>query len=185
MSVKKLDFVMKDPLNDTSKTTYTCSGFSVTGNCDQTKTKQCIKELVCSLQSGGSTTRRQTFKAIPRTVTQTLTPKDWKISKMIVNMGPDGTRDDVKMKICSDVNSDCCATDKLSNLLSREWVENKQETWESGKFGKCKKQVFKVMIYMVFSSSIAFSLIVIERVPPIVIKLVMLFYRSLPFQDWL
>ena len=59
-------------------------------------------------------------------------------------MGPDGTKDDVKIKICSDGNAVCCTSDKLSHLLSKEWVENKQETWESGKFGKCKKEVFKV-----------------------------------------
>ena len=64
-------------------------------------------------------------------------------------MGADGTRDDVKLKICSDGNAVCCTSDKLSNLLSREWVENKQETWASGKFGKCKKSVFKVMLLKV------------------------------------
>ena len=37
---------------------------------------------------------------------------------------------------------------KLSNLLSREWVENKQETWDAGDFGKCKKEVLiYVMCY--------------------------------------
>merc|ERR1719384_2189628 len=49
------------------------------------------------------------------------------------------------MKIRSEDNTVCCTSDKLSHLLSREWQENKQETWEAGKFGsKCKKQVFKI-----------------------------------------
>ena len=76
--------------------------------------------------------------------------KDQKIDKMVVNMGPDGTKDDVKIKICSDGNAVCCTSDKLSHLLSKEWVENKQETWESGKFGKCKKDIFKVLQYSKF-----------------------------------
>ena len=64
---------------------------------------------------------------------------------MVVNMGPNGTRDDVRIKVCSDYNSTCCFSDELSHLLSREWVKDKQETWDAGDFGrKCKKQIFKV-----------------------------------------
>lgn len=75
---------------------------------------------------------------------------DQKIDKMIVNMGLDGTRNDVKIKVCSqdDVAQQdvCCTSDKLSHLLSSEWVGNKTEIWEAKKFGKaCKNKVFRVI----------------------------------------
>ena len=53
----------------------------------------------------------------------------------------EGIRDDTKMNTYSEDNTVCCTSDKLSHLLSREGQENKQETWEVGKFGsKCKSK---------------------------------------------
>jgi hypothetical protein len=57
-------------------------------------------------------------------------------------MGPDGTDDNVKIKICSDDNTVCSESDKLSHLLKSEWVKDKKETWKAKEFGKCKDQVF-------------------------------------------
>ena len=140
MSVKSLDFVMKTNLNDKEKTTYSCNGFSVLEDCSTKKNKECIKDLgTCRRSNGNNGSIRDTRKPI-------ISTKDQKISKMVVTMGSDGTKDDVKMKICSEDNTVCCVSDKLSNLLSREWVENKVETWEASKFGKCKNQVFKVFL---------------------------------------
>ena len=131
---------MKNPLNDKEKTTYSCNGFTITGDCSAQRNKLCTKDVGSCISSNNGNSPRTTKRPI-------LQPKDQKIAKMVVNMGTDGTRDDVKMKICSEDNTVCCTSDKLSHLLSREWQENKQETWEAGKFGsKCKKQVFKVNV---------------------------------------
>ena len=74
----------------------------------------------------------------------TTVPKDKKIDQMTVYVGPKGTDDNVRIKICSTDLSNCCVSGKLSHLLKSEWVKEKQEKWEAGKFGKCKNQVFKV-----------------------------------------
>ena len=60
-------------------------------------------------------------------------------------MGPDGTKDDVHIKLCSQDGTNCCDSGELSHLLSSEWVENKQEIWDTGDFGKCKKNKFSVI----------------------------------------
>ena len=139
---------MKNPLNDKEKTTYSCNGFTITGDCSAQRNKLCSKDLGSCISSNGNN------GLSPRTTRRPILPtKDQKIAKMVVNMGTDGTRDDVKMKICSEDNTVCCTSDKLSHLLSREWQENKQETWEAGKFGsKCKKQVFKVNVIVRLTS---------------------------------
>ena len=155
LSVKNLDLIMKNPLNEKEKTTYSCRGFTITGDCSLKPNKQCVKSLGQCLSQilppPARPTKNPNPRPNPRVTTRTpkAPAKDQTIDKMIVNMGADGTRDDVKLKICSDGNAVCCTSDKLSNLLSREWVENKQETWASGKFGKCKKSVFKVMLLKV------------------------------------
>ena len=129
---------MKNPLDEKETITYSCNGFSITGDCEK---KECTKDLgrLCFASSGG--------KPNPSFTTRSpVIAKDLKIERMIVNMGSEGTRDDVRMKICSTDRSICCDSGELSHLLSREWVENKQETWDAGDFGKCKKQIFKVML---------------------------------------
>ena len=155
LSVKSLDLIMNNPTNEKEKTTYSCRGFTITGDCSLKPNKQCVKSLGQCLSQILPPPARPTKNPNPRPNPRVTTrppkapAKDQTIDKMIVNMGADGTRDDVKLKICSDGNAVCCTSDKLSNLLSREWVENKQETWASGKFGKCKKSVFKVMLLKV------------------------------------
>ena len=147
MTVKSLDLIMKNPINATEKTTYSCRGFTVTGDCNKEPNKLCTKPLGLCLSKVVAPASRPTIKPNSRVTIRppAKSSKDQKIDKMIVNMGSDGTRDDVKIKICSDGNAVCCVSDKLSHLLSREWVENKKEVWEAGQFGKCKKQVFKVI----------------------------------------
>ena len=60
--------------------------------------------------------------------------------KIEVQMGAVGSDDDIRIKICS--GSTCCTTDKLSNLLGREWVAKKKETWDGGKLGNCSRVEF-------------------------------------------
>ena len=60
--------------------------------------------------------------------------------KIEVQMGAVGSDDDIRIKICS--GATCCTTDKLSNLLGREWVAKKKETWDGGKLGNCSRVSF-------------------------------------------
>eukprot|EP00091_Calanus_sinicus_P009876 TRINITY_DN2294_c0_g1_i10.p1 TRINITY_DN2294_c0_g1~~TRINITY_DN2294_c0_g1_i10.p1 ORF type:complete len:271 (-),score=78.36 TRINITY_DN2294_c0_g1_i10:26-838(-) len=62
------------------------------------------------------------------------------VSKIVVQVGPDGTDDDVTMKICD--TSKCCTTKTLSHLLSSEWVKDKLETWDGSKLGNCSQILF-------------------------------------------
>ena len=139
---------MKNPLNENEKVTYSCRGFSVTGDCSKNTNKVCSQPLGQCLSTSAPTQKPNPRPTKPNPRTTRRPParvtKDQKIDKMVVNMGSDGTKDDVKVKICSDGNAVCCTSDKLSHFLSSEWVKDKQEIWESGKFGKCKKEVFKV-----------------------------------------
>ena len=47
LSVKSMDLVMKDPKNEKNKTTYTCSAFTITGDCSTKTNKECSKEVIC------------------------------------------------------------------------------------------------------------------------------------------
>ena len=47
MSVKSMDFVMKDAANEKNKTTFTCGAFSIKGDCSKNTNKECSKELIC------------------------------------------------------------------------------------------------------------------------------------------
>ena len=60
--------------------------------------------------------------------------------KIEVQMGAVGSDDDIRIKICS--GATCCSTDKLSNILGREWVAKKKETWDGGKLGNCSRVQF-------------------------------------------
>merc|ERR1712156_1104259 len=60
--------------------------------------------------------------------------------KIEVQMGAVGSDDDIRIKICDGVL--CCTTDKLSNLLTSEWVAKKKEKWDGGKLGNCSSVQF-------------------------------------------
>ena len=137
MTVKSLDFVMKNPLNEKETTTYKCNGFSVLEDCTKRPNKECVKDLgFCFSTSTASLSRG--------TSAPSLSKKELKFEKLIVNMGPDGTKDDVHIKLCSQDGTNCCDSGELSHLLSSEWVKDKQEVWDAGDFGKCKKNIFSV-----------------------------------------
>ena len=44
MSVNGIDIVMKNAQNEKEKTTFSCSGFTLTGDCSK---KECSKDLIC------------------------------------------------------------------------------------------------------------------------------------------
>lgn len=75
-----------------------------------------------------------------------------RMEKVVVQVGPDGTDDDVKVKVASDTNDVACDR-KLSHLLSDDWKKNKLETWLKSSFGDCKTLQLKVTNAPVFSVS--------------------------------
>jgi len=140
MSVKSLDFVMKNPLNEKETTTYKCNGFSVVEDCTKRPNKECVKDLGFCLSTSSALSGSKV-----RGTSAPLLKKEFKFEKLIVNMGPDGTKDDVHIKLCSQDGTNCCDSGELSHLLSSEWVKDKQEIWDSGDFSKCKKNKFSVI----------------------------------------
>lgn len=67
---------------------------------------------------------------------------------MTVQMGNDGTDDDVQAKICSDEKDlkkkTCCTTPVLSRKSRDDWSRNDLETWTSSRLGSCKGKTLKV-----------------------------------------
>jgi len=66
-----------------------------------------------------------------------------RVKEINVTMGNQGTNNDVRVDICSDVNSYCCRT-KLSSLLSDDWSKNDEEIWKESDLGKCATSLYKV-----------------------------------------
>jgi len=66
------------------------------------------------------------------------------VRKIVVTMGNEGTNDDVRVDICSDVDNLCCRA-KLSSLLSDDWSRNDVETWTASDLGKCDGVKYKVV----------------------------------------
>ncbi|XP_023334575.1 uncharacterized protein LOC111706054 [Eurytemora carolleeae] len=66
------------------------------------------------------------------------------VSKLTVQMGPDGTNEDVMAKICADDKKTCCETPVLSSALSDDWSSNDLETWTKKYFGNCIDKKFKI-----------------------------------------
>jgi len=65
-----------------------------------------------------------------------------RVKKLSVVIGKDGTNDNVKVDICSNINNVCCKT-KLSSALSDDWSSNDNEVWEEKHFGDCKTMLYK------------------------------------------
>jgi len=62
------------------------------------------------------------------------------VSKLKVQIGKDGTDDDVRVEICSDATKkkDCCLTDILKTTFKDDWSKNDLETWSTPTLGSCK-----------------------------------------------
>ncbi len=61
----------------------------------------------------------------------------------MVDIGPDGTDNDVLFKISSDANDFSCEV-KLSTF-GDDWHKNDREIWPASEFGDCAKQYIKVI----------------------------------------
>ena len=156
--MESIDFFMKTANQD--QTRFKCEGFEFLKDCKNRPNglcnysfRQCQNCKLTKCDGKKSTVakppvKRPTQRPGGRTTKRlpVVPLKDRKIDQMTVYVGPDGTKDNVKMKICSTDLTDCCISDKLSHLLKSEWVKEKQEKWESKKFGKCKDKIFKVTI---------------------------------------
>merc|ERR1711874_642297 len=75
------------------------------------------------------------FLSLPLLVASIPAANNLVFKKIEVQMGAVGSDDDIRIKICDGVL--CCTTDKLSNLLTSEWVAKKKEKWDGGKLGNC------------------------------------------------
>jgi len=65
------------------------------------------------------------------------------VNKVTVQMGDDGTNDDVSLEICNEKSSiNCCNTGKLDKSLSDDWSKNDLETWNKKEIGACKTKSF-------------------------------------------
>ena len=72
------------------------------------------------------------------------------IEKAIIQIGKDGTDDDVTFKIASDSNNVTCSK-KLSHTFSDDWRKDKLETWLRSSFGECKDKLYKITNAPIFS----------------------------------
>jgi len=71
------------------------------------------------------------------------TPTNFNVNKVTVQMGDDGTNDDVSLEICNQKSSiNCCDTGKLDKSLSDDWSKNDKEVWEKKYLGGCKDKTF-------------------------------------------
>merc|ERR1712198_332965 len=66
------------------------------------------------------------------------------INKLQVQMGQDGTDDDVSVKICSDDKKTCCTTPNLDKTARDDWRKNNLESWSRSYLGSCKDMKFKI-----------------------------------------
>jgi len=68
---------------------------------------------------------------------------NYNINKISVQMGDDGTDDDVSLEICNKQSTkNCCDTGKLDKTLKDDWKKKKLEVWEKKHLGSCKSQIF-------------------------------------------
>jgi len=139
------DLNKKDPLKVTSITLsgqvgsdkknilkFNCPKYEFTAK-DSKKSNFCLNSAAVTTRKP-PTTRRPTTgpKVAPKS---TGSSSNLQIRNIVVQVGPDGTDDDVSMKICD--AQKCCTTSKLSHRLGSEWVKGKTETWSGGKLGNC------------------------------------------------
>merc|ERR1712106_470293 len=92
---------------------FKCGSYRFTST-EKIKTNSCLSQMVPNLQ----------------------------VNKIHVQVGTDGTDEDISMKICDSRDSTlCCTTDSLYHRISSEWVKGKNETWTS-KLGNCSTILF-------------------------------------------
>jgi len=156
-----------------NKYRYDCGGFrleSVNGPCVEgvscRQERVCKKSILGSTTLGGSPTRRPSSptrrpasptrrpsigggaSGVAGILSKTTTRKPSSVSSekvKIVNitMGDDGTNDDVKVKVCSNLDKNCCEV-KLSSTFSDDFSKNDVEIWKEKSFGDCKNILYNI-----------------------------------------
>jgi len=67
------------------------------------------------------------------------------VNEFTARIGKQGTDDDVRVRLCSDVDGECCDTPVLSSTASDDWSKDSSETWKASRyFGPCKNFKLKV-----------------------------------------
>jgi len=66
------------------------------------------------------------------------------LKKFQVQMGSDGTDDNVSVKVCSDDGKTCCTTPPLKKSFSDDWSSNDLEQWNQDYLGPCKNKTLKI-----------------------------------------
>jgi len=123
--------VEASPTSDKKKIEkFKCGAYKFGGN-DAKKVNFCLNE--------NTKTSIQT-RTTSRPITSLADLENYKVNTVVVQMGDDGTNDDVSLEICNS-NSvlTCCDTGKLSGVLSDDWSKNDKETWKNKDLGPtCK-----------------------------------------------
>merc|ERR1712123_1327 len=122
------------PTNDKKKIEkFKCGAYKF-GATDTQKTNFCLNEKA---------PKTAQTKTTPRPITSLADLENYKVNNVVVQMGDDGTNDDVSLEICSSKSAlKCCETGKLSGLLSNDWSKNDKETWKNKDLGPCKTASF-------------------------------------------
>lgn len=119
------------PTSDKKKIEKFKCGTYKFGGTDSKKANFCLNE-------NPAKTATQT-KTTPRPITSLADLENYKVNNVVVQMGDDGTNDDVSLEICNAKSAlSCCDTGKLSGLLSNDWSKNDKETWKNKDLGACK-----------------------------------------------
>jgi len=116
------------PTNDKKKTKkFKCGQFKF-GSTDTKKVNNCLNEK--------STSQTRTTQ---KPISSLADLENFKINNVVVQMGDDGTNDDISLEVCNSGSAlTCCDTGKLSGLLSNDWSKNDKETWKNKDLGPCK-----------------------------------------------
>jgi len=106
------------------------------------KDKKNIEKFKCSSYKFLGTDKEKKNRCLndkPSTITSLANMENYKVNNVVVQMGNDGTNDDVSLEICSSKSAlNCCDTGKLSSTLSDDWSKNDKETWKNKDLGPCK-----------------------------------------------
>jgi len=71
------------------------------------------------------------------------TPGSHQVNKVIVQVGNDGSNDEISLDICNEKSAlKCCNTGALDKSLSDDWSKNDKETWEKKRLGACMSTSF-------------------------------------------
>jgi len=116
--------------SDKKKTqVFKCGSYKFTKN-DAQKTSFCLNN-----------------KAPPKPTTRPKSPSSTlgshQVSNVIVQVGNDGSNDEISLDICNEKSAlSCCNTGALDKSLSDDWSKNDKETWDKKRLGACKTTSF-------------------------------------------